>query len=126
MESRRSCFTITSIKGIGKCFIDIIYKKVDVDMNKKAGESLTGSSTERTTRISLMMVIASLVPNFPMGIITFEHPDDHLEFLLLLPDFPRPFGIPVDHSEWWDLAAIPMWSSTVLRPLCVWTEICGP
>ncbi|KAM1706159.1 hypothetical protein ACFX2K_028341 [Malus domestica] len=47
-----------------------------------------------------------------------EHPDDYLGFLLLLPDLPKPFGIPIDRSKWWDLAAIPMWSST-LPGLCV-------
>ncbi|KAM2593137.1 hypothetical protein TB1_042334 [Malus domestica] len=113
MESRRSCFTLTSIKGIGRRFANIVCKKADVYMNKRAGELfateldnlMTIVANPRQFKIQgcLMMVVASLVPNFLM-----EHPDDDPGFLLLLPDLPMPFGIPIDHSKWWDLAAIPM------------------
>ncbi|KAB2633042.1 hypothetical protein D8674_029289 [Pyrus ussuriensis x Pyrus communis] len=95
MESRRSCFAITSIKGICSRFADIGNLDWIIE--------------------SLMMVVVSLVPNFLMGIITFEHPDDDLGFLPLA----------TRSSQWWDLAAIPIWSSTLLGPLCAWTEICG-
>ncbi|KAM0993838.1 hypothetical protein ACFX2I_009436 [Malus domestica] len=123
MESRRSCFTITSIKGIDRRFADIVYKKADVDMipdwfskrrDYKDGKysqvvykdgyygvlvfiisnllSLFPFMVAITLIIwgnldqmieNLMMVVASLVPNFPMGIITFELPDDDLGFLPL-------------------------------------------
>ncbi|TQD91701.1 hypothetical protein C1H46_022765 [Malus baccata] len=45
-------------------------------------------------------------------------------FFRLLPDLPKLFGIPIDHSKWWDSAAIPMWSATLPGPYYAWTEIC--
>ncbi|RXH95894.1 hypothetical protein DVH24_008394 [Malus domestica] len=112
-------------------FADIVYKKADVDMNKRVGELSTTELDNLMTIManpppppvvykdgycgvsmfiisnllssfpflvaltliiwgnldqmieSLMIVVASLVPNFLMGIITFEHPDDDLGFLPL-------------------------------------------
>ncbi|CAN6723670.1 unnamed protein product [Malus baccata var. baccata] len=123
MESRRSCFAITFIKGIGRRFTDIFYKKADLKIhdwffNRKDYEdgkysqvvykdgyygvsvfiisnllssfpflvaitlSIWGNLDQMIE--SLMMVLAFLVPNFLMGIITFEHPDDDLGPLRLV------------------------------------------
>ncbi|KAB2606669.1 ABC transporter G family member 12 [Pyrus ussuriensis x Pyrus communis] len=172
MESRRSCFTLTFIKGIGRRFANIVCKKADVDMNKRVGELFAAELDNLMTIVAnpcqfkiqgcLIMVVASLVPNFLMGIITgaeimvmrYTQMLDKFPllfpimyillgvssikwlcmqsiltmtsgFFLLLPDLPKPFGIPIDHSKWWDLAAIPMWSLTLPGPSCAWTKICG-
>ena len=44
--NRKIMFALTSIKGIGRRFANIVCKKADVDLNKRAGE-LTEEEVER-------------------------------------------------------------------------------
>ncbi|KAM1048969.1 hypothetical protein FF1_028056 [Malus domestica] len=92
MDSRRSCFALTSIKGIGRRFANIVCKKADVDMNKRAGELFA------TELDNLMTIVANphqfkiqgcfSGSQFPNGYYNrswnHEHPDDDLGFLPLV------------------------------------------
>merc|ERR1712212_222480 len=43
-------FAMTSIKGVGRGYANLVYKKADIDMNKRAGE-LTDDEVERVVTI---------------------------------------------------------------------------
>lgn len=48
--NRKVMFALTSIKGIGRRFSNIVCKKADVDLNKRAGE-LSDEEVQRLTTI---------------------------------------------------------------------------
>lgn len=50
--NRKTMFALTSIKGIGRRFSNIVCKKADVDLNKRAGE-LSEEEVERLITIIL-------------------------------------------------------------------------
>ncbi|KAM1048970.1 hypothetical protein FF1_028056 [Malus domestica] len=79
MDSRRSCFALTSIKGIGRRFANIVCKKADVDMNKRAGELFA-------TELDNLMTIVANPHQFKIQGWSWnhEHPDDDLGFLPLV------------------------------------------
>lgn len=54
---RKVMFALTAIKGIGRRFSNVVLKKADVDLDKRAGECTEEEVTDfRSLRVSLALI----------------------------------------------------------------------